>query len=485
MQLIKSQQKINDLTLILSCGCNLNCEYCLIAQSTNKQSPIIQQNTRKALEDGSFLKNTINTIALLGQSPSDIEHIQFWGQEPTLNLDLYTKNLKQWHENFPNIKSYMFSTNSKAFPEKIISFLIELDKYANPNTYAEIQFSYDGKYSNENIRKIDSNLIENNIKYIISELNQIIFTNIHIGFQFNGVITRELIYELNSLEKMNAFISHGEAWLNQFDILNKNNNIEIYTGIPFSPEVPYLCTVEDGIALNNFYSLLKQSNKYYVKHFLASFLRGFENRLQELKKYNTQISIIDALKFLSNLNFKNSQQKILYDLLAISHFCGGNYGALRIMYDGTILECHNLIFDTDLDYIKFKSNEEFYMKKTLIDKKRIINLLNNNEEKNISTLLYRGAQIETQSFFSIFNNAINLLYTMSCCGQAEEIYMHDKEKLLLHAYILTCIDTCPHDRRITTGSAYLINSGMVRFFCNGFLSQVIDDEGRIKELLNE
>jgi hypothetical protein len=43
----------------------------------------------------------------------------------------------------------------------------------------------------------------------------------------------------------------------QFKNLNKNNNIHITTGIPFSPEVPFLCTVDDGIALNNFYLLLK------------------------------------------------------------------------------------------------------------------------------------------------------------------------------------------------------------------------------------
>ena len=61
--------------------------------------------------------------------------------------------------------------------------------------------------------------------------------------------------------------------------------------------------------------------------------------------------------------------------------------------------------------------------------------------------------------------------------------MYNKEKLLLHAYILTRMNTCSHDRRVCTGSASFINSGMVRFFCNGFLSLVIDDEGRIKELL--
>jgi hypothetical protein len=32
----------------------------------------------------------------------------------------------------------MFSTNGKAYPEKIVSFLTEVDKYSNPETYIEL-----------------------------------------------------------------------------------------------------------------------------------------------------------------------------------------------------------------------------------------------------------------------------------------------------------------------------------------------------------
>lgn len=476
--------KIESLSLILSCGCNLSCEYCLIAKSINENSKNIQEKTREYLKNGQFLQNCIKTLKLMGQDPLDITHIEFWGQEPTLNLDLYTSHLKDWHKTFPNIKSYMFSTNGKAYPEKIISFLIELDKYANQGTLMTLQFSYDGKYSNSHLRKISSDVITNNLLYFFTELNKINFNNIHILIQFNGVITRELLYELNTIEKLQNFLDHGQQWLDQFYEINKNSSVEMFTGIPFSPEVPFLCTKQDGIQLNNFYLLLKSISEGYTKEFLASFLRGFNSKIKALKENEyTEISIVDALKFLSNLNFKTEWQKNLYNILSSSQYCGSNFRGLKIMYDGTLIECHNLIFDTELEYIKYNSSEEYAMKKNLIDKKRIINLLQNENPQEVKTLLYRGSQIEEESFFSTFNNAMNLLYTMSCCGQAEKDYMYNKEKLLLHAYILTRINTCSHDRRVCTGSASFINSGMVRFFCNGFLSLVIDDEGRIKELL--
>jgi hypothetical protein len=103
----------------------------------------------------------------------------------------------------------MFSTNGKAYPEKIISFLIELDKYANRGTLMTLQFSYDGKYSNSHLRKISSDVITNNLLYFFTELNKINFNNIHILIQFNGVITRELLYELNTIEKLQNFLDHG------------------------------------------------------------------------------------------------------------------------------------------------------------------------------------------------------------------------------------------------------------------------------------
>mgnify|MGYP003289394022 CR=1 FL=1 len=89
-----------------------------------------------------------------------------------------------------------------------------MDKYANPNTNVEIQISYDGDFSNNKLRKIDSNTISNNLIFILTKLNNVIFNNLNITFIFNGVVTRELMYELNTIDKINNFIDNGEHWIN-------------------------------------------------------------------------------------------------------------------------------------------------------------------------------------------------------------------------------------------------------------------------------
>jgi hypothetical protein len=63
------------------------------------------------------------------------------------------------------------------------------------------------------------------------------------------------------------------------------------------------------------------------------------------------------------------------------------------MYDGTLLECHNSIFETDLKYISNSSPEEYIMKKNFVNKKRIVNPLKEDDPNLIDTILYRSEQL--------------------------------------------------------------------------------------------
>ena len=468
---------IDTLSLILSCGCNLSCEYCLIAKAVNENSETIQKATKQALIDNSFLHNCQQTLKKINIDPKQIKYIQFWGQEPTLNLHLYTEKIKEWHNVFSNIESYMFSTNAKAYPEKIISFLIELDKYAQQNTYVEIQFSYDGDFSNNNLRKIDQTLVTSNINFVFNKLNQLNFKNINIGIEFNGVLSRVLTKELNTLDKINDYITKGKEWINHFVKLNQNPKVSVGEFMPMSPEVPYKCSIEDGVLIKYFYYLLKTIDKDQSLFMAKSFLRGYDFTLRKIQESGFEnTTMLENLKLLIN-NISNQNNDPLYQILTMSSSCSPYFGSLKIMYDGTLLECHNLIFDTKKEYMKTNNKEEKSIKYSLIDKKRIINLLDENNQEVIEKVLYIGEQSSQYSFFSTFNETINLIYMLSLNGQADKEYLHNYDKLLLHAFILTRIDTCIFNRRITTGSEFFVSAGQIRFFCNGFLDMIIDKDG--------
>ena len=120
-------ENIKTLTLISSCGCNLQCNYCLIGRSANEGSAQLQLNTMQALDDGSFLENTKKAFDKLEVPYSQISKIELWGQEPTLTLHLLTKHLEDWFATYPSVTNMMFSTNTMAYPERIIDFVLKLD----------------------------------------------------------------------------------------------------------------------------------------------------------------------------------------------------------------------------------------------------------------------------------------------------------------------------------------------------------------------
>ena len=61
-----------------------------------------------------------------------------------------------------------------------------------------IQFSYDGDYSTDNVRRANSKVVYNNLKYLIETLNTIHFDNITIALNTHGVISNELINYFNN-----------------------------------------------------------------------------------------------------------------------------------------------------------------------------------------------------------------------------------------------------------------------------------------------
>lgn len=77
--MINNNVRIEGLSIITSCGCNLNCSYCRIAQSANKKTAQLQKNTIQALEDGTFLANINKVLNRLNQSTTQISNLAFWG----------------------------------------------------------------------------------------------------------------------------------------------------------------------------------------------------------------------------------------------------------------------------------------------------------------------------------------------------------------------------------------------------------------------
>ena len=106
----------------------------------------------KALEDGSFLENIKNSMIKLEIPFSQITRLELWGQEPTLTLHLWTKHIEDWIDTFPNWRYLMFSTNGMEYPERIVELIKRIDAYTNNTVKLDLQISYDGEESTNELR---------------------------------------------------------------------------------------------------------------------------------------------------------------------------------------------------------------------------------------------------------------------------------------------------------------------------------------------
>lgn len=467
------EQPITGLSLMLSCGCNLSCKYCLIDQSKNTNSSFIQEQTINSLKDGSFLNNTLAVLKKINSSPQYIQNIEFWGQEPTLTLDLFTLNLENWIKPFPNLKSILFSTNGKSYPEKIIDFLKTMDLYAKKEIKITIQFSYDEEYSNQNLRQVDSSIITKNIQYIISQLNNINFSKIKIDFVFHSVISKNLINTLQDMNSVNNYCTNLFEWPKQFILTNKNPNLHIFENIGFGIEVPIEASQEDGINFTNFYRMVKYCN-YNQTHnnIVIKCIKGIFTRTENniLKKYSNKDNntLLDILK---NINYDKDLQK---DLSLGYSYCGANYCELKIMYDGTLLNCQNQIYDTNINFLNKDNYFIYSVKKSEKQHNKILNPLFATEEE-IQQLFLTYKTIKENNFKLMYNNALNLIYILAKCHQIDQTYLTDKAKLLRHGFFIAKYNNCAYNKFIKTGNSIFINAGTIRLLCNGILDIILED----------
>ncbi len=476
-------QKITGLSLITSCGCNLNCSYCRIAQAKNDNSVNLQKKTIQALQDGSFLDNISKGLLRLNQSSAQITNLAFWGQEPTLTLQFITKNIHQWKEVFPCWDTLFFSTNGMAHTLDIFDFLVALDTTYSHPMQISIQFSYDGDESTNNIRNGDAGVIYNNIANLIEKCNTYNFQNIVAKFHFHGVISIDLIKQLNTVELIEEYLKNLYTFGCSLSTKNINKKISIDPVVGLALENPVDASAEDGMKLANFLNLCTRIDSYQLSHPYRVSQRIIDRFVDQYAYGYTKFhQTIDEQYQCKNLDDLIS--KIIYDgklMRSINHdfttynFCGNGIGELKFMYDGTLVNCQNSIFDTDKQFLSNDNSIENKIKHSLTNHSYYINLLTSSDEE-INEYFYLFNTIHQTSFMSNLTSVITLMNYLVRTNQIDLSY-YDNRKLINHAYKMALLNSCYYNNVIKTGSLILRHSGQIRFFCNGLLDFLDKETG--------
>lgn len=476
---------VQGISLITSMGCNLKCEYCRISQSVNSSSAGLQQATITALQDGTYRENVKKVLYNLGQSPMAISSIAFWGQEPTLTLHHITAHLEEWFELFPNWSNCMFSTNTVAHMDRVVDFCVKLNETTKKPFDLNIQLSYDGDYSTDNLRGVSSSIIHTNVTYLITELNKYSFDKLNIRLHHHAVLSLDL---LSKLQNSQALVEHNrnlKKWAAEFSALNNNSHVSLFADVDIGLENPVEATSEQGMQLDYLCKLDSRLNPSYEYQDIFGFKEIPPSLSQQL--YGGFIQTFDGIAHTMRNDFHIDNLDTAINLLIqdpvfkydfLNHinptlFCGNGVSELKIMYDGTLINCQNHMFERDADLIPNDGTLINSVKRSLAQHNYFINPLTETDQKIIDKYfdLFHCCKFNSLPF--MFRSTVTSMLYLVHTHQIDESYF-DEHKLCKHALILSINGACSYNNQVMTSSIFLRHSGYIRFMCNGFLDQAIN-----------
>lgn len=465
--------EINKISLLSAIGCNLQCKYCNIDKTLNKSISTILENTINAINDGSYLNNIISILNKFNQPIKNIKSIEIWGQEPTMTLIYLAEKWKDWAETFTYINRIFFSTNGMANIDSIIYFIQQVDKYAIQNLTLDIQVSYDGEKSTNEIRGANSNIIKENIKNLILFLNSYQFKKIKVNIFFHGVLSNTLAKQLNDLDKLKKYIDEITDFLNDLRSISMNKFVSIGT-VTLQNENGGEYTTEDGIILAEIMRKLEYI-KYNEKTFLDEHL------------YPISLDIVGGVSELILEKIQKNSNIIDEFILnpednSFCAFCAPLVGDLKVMYDGTIVSCQNSIYDVfGVEEEGLEKNIRNYARISEYKHNHLFNPLTAPTEIVDNYINYVEKSMHNGVGQFMLSSLANYIYIMAQTGQISKSYLNDFEKIKRHAFYLTIVNTCYYNLIVLSGSAFIRNTSDIRLFCNGVLDLLEKD---IKDVIN-
>lgn len=494
--MIKNVDKthIYKISLETAVKCNLNCKYCLIHQ--NAESTIIEEFANKANEallNGEYLSNVKKSLKRLETPFSDITALEIWGQEPTLMLQHFTAVADDWFKTFYNLDFIMFSTNCMIsnIDELFYDFITTIDKVARKRTNIVIQISYDG-LAETSARGGKSDVVKNNLENIMKKLSTLRLENTYVDINLHLVMSNYLVdCFLESDDNIKLFFDDIEDLYNKMRPYDINRHIHLQP-VTFQYMNGSYATTQDGINLSTAMSkvdkfLMTHRDKYiyFDEHpfpldMSANIIGCYVHNLPDTLR---KLGVIDLNDYVNRFleNDHNIQQTFHTD------FCGTMLQDLKIMYDGTMISCQNLMFDA---YNKIYNKPTNYSnsvsdlgKKQALEAE-VVNLITGTDEEIDRALGWAFQSSEQNNMRMMVNMICNIMFMLAQIGQIDGSYAKDLDKIKRHAFLIAASECCYYNLITTTGSILIHSIIQIRYFCNGLLDraeEMINFEIRAKE----
>lgn len=291
-------------------------------------------------------------------------------------------------------------------------------------------------------RKISAAAIIRNIKAVLKLLNTIEFNNMKIKMRAHRIISCELLKDLERDNSVDTYYNNLYYFDRSLNYSNSNFDIDFYPTLGF--EMPLNVTKEDGIRLSEF-----------MTHDRISYSQTLFNII---KQYNCQTFDEFCHLFLKD---KEAASQIINELNN-DLYCGINYNELSIRYDGTIVGCENMIFNSMEKMSQIEKSWQIH---------QLCPNIYNSDSKDIDNLLKMFAYNRTAWSFIIEHMMIQI-QTMAQAQEIKDIYNNDEFLIFKYAFLGLTLPWCYYSNLMTSGSIYLQGKDFFNFFYNGYIELV-------------
>jgi len=294
-QILRSPQnkKTFSFEVTLTEGCNWNCEYCFEGKDKITGKKHLLNKNPEVLIDS--IKNVLDNQWF--NETFDGANIDFWGGEPTLNLDLMKKIFDSFIDD-DRVRFFIYTNGSRV--NKLLPIIWDLKERTSRNSSKIlIQVSYDGNPIHD-IRRIDSK--GSGTSKVAIEAMDLLFTH---GFQF----------QIKSTIMPKDFMYLPYAWDDILFLQKRYGNM-----IGYAPTIDY----------------------YNVK-FKDEYLNELEKGLLEISKREYEY-FKEHDSFLLNWFQKSGKKQ-----------CGIGKSMCAIDIDGYVYLCHGCIYSGVNDDLTFSN----------------------------------------------------------------------------------------------------------------------------------
>lgn len=435
--------------------CNIECNYCYIPK-VQKMKEVHKAIVAK-IESGEYIEDLYKVYG------KNLEHLSFWGTEPTLTLRYIKNILPQIFEKFPHLKSFSWSSNFITRMDDVVEFIkaIPKDKCIN----IDFQASLDGptEITDKNRSPGATKKIVENIFWLASALKKIDLGNNTV------TISSKPTWDINNmkyyLEDPKRMYDYYKFFDPLIEVLQSsarvNPKVQNHFSSGFSLMVPGLYSVEDGKLFAKTIELMmqieKENEEKHLFRYSGAPFNTYESRLKRLFTYGNEL-----------------HNKL--DMFT----CSGGDSNWSLDERGFIHICHRSLFLNNSDYVdQVMANDEIKKWGVSVFDKGSINIAaskyvvdsRNQEDIDRFDYVMNGYHSMQQLKLSY---GLSMIKELVAAGQMSPRYEKDKSLAFTFVVFVNTGLSCPMENVLNTGNVHLQPVSLFRLFGNGAFELTFD-----------